>query len=85
MEGLQERSGRKRFAPGTKYPMHFQHSGIGEFQVLEHRLTVNRVHAAVGIGECVGVGYHVDIGKRSQVQVDQSRMHAHRSSTHREA
>ncbi len=65
--------------------MHLAYRRLGKLQVLEYRLTVNRVDNPISVRELVGVRHNIDIGKQTEVDVDQGRMNPDRSPSHRNA
>ncbi|MBZ5538840.1 MAG: hypothetical protein LAO31_23075 [Acidobacteriia bacterium] len=80
VEGLNERSGRKHLFSKVEDPINLRDGPLRKFQVLKNGLAINGVHHAITVRKSVGISDHIDIREGSNIQIDEVRMHAQRTS-----
>lgn len=85
VKNLNERRGDECPAPWPQGSKHLCYGVLRKLQVLQNRLAMKRVDRALGIGKRIGVSHDVYVGKSANVEIDQSRMNARRSTADRNA
>jgi hypothetical protein len=74
MIDLKERCSGKESAARPENPFHFFRRLSGELEVFENRLAMDGVHRGVCVRQSIGVSDDINVGKRIEVDVDESRM-----------
>src|SRR5258708_25608313 len=85
VKGLEERRGDKGQSARPQGPKELGDGGRRKLQMFQDSLAMKGVDRALGLGKGVGIRRDVDIGERGNVEIDQGRMDAHRSTAHRNA